>query len=190
MGKLGKDFNFIKINNFLNKSEINLLNAYCEIRHRLNAGNFDYYQSNNHDTCFYADPAMESLLVTKKDLIEKQVNKKLLPTYSYWRMYTKHAVLKNHLDRPSCEISLTVHIGNKGPDWPIYMDNKKIITKPGDAIVYLGAKIYHRRDEFFGDCHAQCFLHYVDKDGEYANNYMDGRSYWGMPHPMMEKNEF
>ena len=189
MGKISKDFNFVKIKNFLDKSEIILLNKYCQIKHRLNTTNFDFKFSNTYDTAFYGDPAMESLLLTKQNLIEKKLNVELLPTYSYWRMYTKHAILKNHKDRPSCEVSLTVHIGNNVPDWPIYMENEKVITKPGDAIIYLGSKINHRRDEFFGDWHTQCFLHYVLKNGKYANNYMDKRPYWGIT-TIEEQNGF
>ena len=42
--------------------------------------------------------------------MEKETNKKLLPTYAFWRTYTKFAVLEKHTDRPSCEISVTVNI--------------------------------------------------------------------------------
>ena len=108
MGKL-KDYKVIK--NFLNKDEINLIAMYCEIAHRNNLTNFDYMQElENADTCFYGDYLAESLLLNKKNLIEKEGNLKLLPTYSYWRTYTKYADLKKHKDRPSCEISATVSI--------------------------------------------------------------------------------
>ena len=42
--------------------------------------------------------------------MEKETNKKLFPTYSFWRMYTKYNYLAEHDDRPSCEISVTVNI--------------------------------------------------------------------------------
>jgi hypothetical protein len=40
MGIIGKDFKYKKIENFLSKEEIELLNLYCEIRHRVNPKHF------------------------------------------------------------------------------------------------------------------------------------------------------
>ncbi len=178
MGKL-KDYKVIK--NFLNKDEINLIAMYCEIAHRNNLTNFDYMQElENADTCFYGDYLAESLLLNKKNLIEKEGNLKLLPTYSYWRTYTKYADLKKHKDRPSCEISATVSIANDGTDWPIFMGNKKIILKPGEAVIYKGCDIRHHREELLGDYQTQIFLHYVDANGPHKEWHRDKRKYWGL----------
>ena len=120
------------------------------------------------------------MLTVKQSLIEKIVGYKLLPTYSYWRMYTKYSTLTKHVDSPSCEISATINIGGDGStEWPIYMNKTPVYMKPGDAAVYLGAKIPHYRKEFKGDWSAQVFLHYVKKDGVHKNEYMDRRPYWG-----------
>ena len=179
MGIIGKDFKYKLIKNFISKDEATLLTKYCEIKHRTNNSNFDTSQSDIFDTYFYGDPVIESLLLIKKPLMEKLTGCELLPTYSFWRMYTKYAELKNHTDRPSCEISATVNIGSDGTDWPIFMGNEPIHTLPGDAAVYLGAEIEHRRDPFDGDWCAQAFLHYVKKDGIYKDHFMDKRNYWG-----------
>ena len=180
MGIIGKDFKFKKINNFLTKEEMNLLQNYCEIVHRINETNFDHNQNNNGDTCFYGDPIMESLMLSKKSLMELETGKKLLPTYTFWRMYTKYADLKKHKDRPSCEISVTVHIGSDETQWPIYMEDKPVETKPGDAIIYLGCELLHWREPFEGDWQAQSFLHYVDAEGKNKNFYLDERPYLGL----------
>ena len=63
--------------------------------------------------------------------------------------------------------------GSDGTDWPIYMGNKPIHMKSGDACIYLGCKLSHYRKPFEGDWHAQCFLHYVDKNGPYAEYKYD-----------------
>lgn len=187
MGIIGKDFNYIVIPNFLEKREMILLNQYCEIMHRTNTKHFGILEEwpmvkDICDTYFYGDPLFDSLLLTKKKIMEEATGKKLLPTYSYWRMYTKHAVLKKHTDRPACEISVSVHIGSDGTTpWPIYIDGNQVDTKPGDAIIYLGPKLEHYREEFKGDWHAQVFLHYVDTEGPHKDQYMDGRMYWGLP---------
>ena len=179
MGIIGKDFNYKLVKKFLTKEEVKLLNKYCEIKHRTNVVSFDP-RNNVEDTYNYGDPLFDSMLTVKQSLIEKIVGYKLLPTYSYWRMYTKYSTLTKHVDRPSCEISATINIGGDGStEWPIYMNKTPVYMKPGDAAVYLGAKIPHYRKEFKGDWSAQVFLHYVKKDGVHKNEYMDRRPYWG-----------
>ena len=180
MGVIGKDFDYKLIKKFLNKEEVKLLTKYCEIKHRTNVRYFDPL-NNVEDTYIYGDPIFDSMLTVKQALMEKVTGYKLLPTYSFWRMYTKHSVLKKHVDRPSCEISATINIGSDGStEWPIYMNKTPVHTKPGDAAVYLGAKIPHYRKPFEGDWSAQVFLHYVKKDGPHKNQYMDKRPYWGL----------
>jgi hypothetical protein len=96
-------------------------------------------------------------------------------------MYTKDGELTRHKDRPSCEISVTVMIGSCGESWPIYMGEKPIEMKPGDAVTYLGCDIWHERKPFKGDWHAQSFMHYVDKNGPYADEALDKRQFFCMP---------
>jgi hypothetical protein len=179
MGKIGKDFDYKVINNFLKKDELKLLNKHCEILHRTNITNFDP-SSSVLDTAIYGDPVFESMMLVKQNIIEKTTGFDLLGTYTYWRMYTKYSDLKKHKDRSSCEISVTVNIGGD-KEWPIYMDDNPINLEPGDAAVYLGAKVPHYRKTFEGDWNAQVFLHYVKKDGLYKDNYMDRRNYWSLP---------
>ena len=118
---------------------------------------------------------MESLLLKKKKLMEKECKLSLLPTYSFWRMYTRFADLKKHTDRPSCEISATIQISSDGAEWPVYMDGNKFILENGQALIYLGEEVEHWREEFKGDYHAQCFLHYVKSDGKYTDFKFDKR---------------
>ena len=180
MGKIGKDFKFKVIKNFLSKDELDLLSIYGEIKHRINGDSFDFVQNNNWDTYYYGDPIMESLLYKKKHIIEKEVNLNLLGTYAFWRMYTKFSELKKHTDRPACEISVTVNINSDGTVWPIYMDGEAINLNIGDAAIYLGCEVEHWRDPFSGDYQMQAFLHYVNKDGKYKDHYLDKRIFWGI----------
>ena len=69
----------------------------------------------------YADIAMETLLQWVLPTMEKHTKLKLVPTYSYARIYKNGDVLKKHKDRFSCEISTTVNLG--GNPWPIYLNN-------------------------------------------------------------------
>ena len=158
MGNIGKDFKYKKINNFLSKEEIDLLSKYTDIKHVTNVSSFDNQQ---------------------KNIMEKETGKKLLPTYAFWRMYTKFSDLKKHKDRPSCEISVTVNINNDGTPWPIYIEGEAVELKSGEAVIYMGCELEHWREEFLGDWHAQTFLHYVDEEGKNSDWYMDKRQYWG-----------
>ena len=169
MGIIKKDFKYKVINNFLTKEETILLEKYCICKHRYNKESFDLKQSKVGDTYFYADPLMQSLMVCKKELMEKETGLKLFPTYAFWRMYTMFADLKKQKDRPSCEISVTVQIGSCGTPWSIFMDGNEVKLNNGDAVVYLGCELDHWREEFTGDWHAQTFLHYVDQDGPFAD---------------------
>jgi hypothetical protein len=51
----------------------------------------------------------------------------------------------------------------------------------GDAIIYLGKKLEHKRDIFKGDYQSQVFLHFVNQNGLYADKKFDGRIMLGQP---------
>ncbi len=179
MGIIGKDFNYKIIKNFLSTDEINLLKEFCKIRQRLNI-DFKDSKVETLDTGFYSDPIMEALLINKTKIVQDEVGLELLPTYSYWRMYTKFADLKKHKDRESCEISITAMIdGDTNLDWPIYIDGNEINLNIGDAAVYLGCDLLHWRNEFLGDYQSQVFLHYVNKNGKNKEFFKDKRILFG-----------
>jgi hypothetical protein len=94
-------------------------------------------------------------------------------------MYTKYSELLKHVDRPSCEISVTVNIGSDGTSWPIYIKGNPVNLKPGEAVIYLGCELPHWRESFKGDWCAQVFLHYVDKNGKNKEWAYDKRSTLG-----------
>jgi len=158
----------------------------------------------------YADFAMETLLITIQSKLEKEIKEKLVPTYSYTRLYYKDAVLTRHKDRLSCELSTTLNLG--GDVWPIFIDptgednvmnpiTKKrffkdgrpkkgadkgisINLKPGDMLIYRGNKLEHWRNKFKGKICGQVFLHYNLLKGEAGNkNIYDGRKMLGLRWP-------
>ena len=182
MGSL-KNKKYCFVDKFLTLEETKILTDYCRLKHRFNMSDFasPTAQSNNMDSHFYADHVMESLMLNKVNLMEKVTDLELLPTYSFWRMYTKFADLPAHKDRPSCEYRVSVCIGSCGTKWPIYMDKKPMDLKPGQAVVYKGCEITHSRKEFQGDWQAQVFLHYVNKNGPNRDFVRDKRPFYGMP---------
>ncbi len=148
----------------------------------------------------YADIAMETLLLAVQPIMEKQTGLKLIPTYSYARIYKNGDVLHRHKDRFSCEISTTLNLG--GDPWPIYIEPNpkmgetiegkgyisnntkgiKVNLKPGDMLVYRGNLLEHWREKFEGQDCGQVFLHYNNLATKGAkDNIFDKRKHLGLP---------
>jgi len=128
----------------------------------------------------YADPVMETLLVKVLPIMKNETGLDLCPTYSYARAYKKGDELKKHKDRPSCEISTTIHLG--GEPWPIFIENNKVLLDVGDMLVYSGCELEHWREPFEGEICGQVFLHYNHVNGPFAEgNRFDKRPMLGIP---------
>jgi hypothetical protein len=147
-----------------------------------------------------ADIAMETLLEWVKPIMEKHTGLKIIPTYSYARIYKKGDILHRHKDRFSCEISTTLNLG--GDPWPIYLSPKenvgipnkekgitsvsnakglKVNLKPGDMLIYSGCELEHWREAFDGEDCIQVFLHYNKVSKEAEQNKFDKRPHLGLP---------
>lgn len=123
-----------------------------------------------------AELVFENLLKNKKSTVESVVGTELFPTYSFARIYKTGNELKKHTDRPSCEVSVTLKLGeSKKFDWPIFINGTALNLEVGDAVIYKGCEVEHWRetlqepDYFLG----QVFLHYVIKNGEYSSYKYD-----------------
>jgi hypothetical protein len=161
-------------NTFLSKNHISVFNS--------DWGTWKDHQVPNTYS-HYADIVMETLLLKLKNLMEKETNLELIPTYSYARIYKKGDILHRHKDRPSCEISTTLNLG--GDQWPIFLKvkekNIKIKLKPGDMLIYKGCDLEHWREKFNGKECAQVFLHYNNVKTLGKENLFDGRIHLGLP---------
>jgi hypothetical protein len=135
----------------------------------------------------YADPAMESILLLLHPIMEDNTGLKLFPTYSFYRVYRPGDILTPHTDRPSCEISATMCFNYSYNDtefnWPIFVDDGKVVLEPGDMVIYRGCDLNHWRDEFKHNndavWHVQGFFHYVDANGPYTDYKYDKRTLIG-----------
>ena len=148
----------------------------------------------------YADWVMETLLMYMIPIMKAKTGMELVPTYSYTRLYEKGNTLHRHKDRPSCEVSTTLHLG--GEEWPIFLDptggnfvinERKNIIKPGapkgvqvdlkigDMLIYSGCELEHWREPFQGTVCSQVFLHYNHANGPFAKtNMLDKRPLLGI----------
>ena len=151
----------------------------------------------------YADWVMETLLMFMIPIMKQRTGLELIPTYSYTRLYEKGNILHRHKDRPSCEISTTLHLG--GDEWPIFLDPSgqnftiygkeekdksvkpgapkgvRVDLKVGDMLIYSGCELEHWREPFQGKVCSQVFLHYNHANGPFAKtNLLDGRPLLGV----------
>jgi len=151
----------------------------------------------------YGDHVMETLLVKVLPIMAQETGLELIPTYSYARLYKKGDILHRHKDRPSCEISTTIHLG--GNPWPVFIDGTgadniasgrettttvkpgapagtKVLLEVGDMLVYSGCELEHWREPFEGEVCGQVFLHYNHVNGPFAEkNRFDKRPMLGIP---------
>ncbi len=159
------------IKQFFKKEELNTLQKYCY--NKLDSHRDHTIDDQSFSPAWYEDPLMTALLDIKLSLVEKESKLKLFPTYAYWRYYVFGATLKKHIDRPSCEISVTVCI-KKYDNWPIIVEGKKFELEEGDAVLYAGRDQKHWRPGVYkGKGMAQVFLHYVNQNGPFAHHKYD-----------------
>ena len=151
----------------------------------------------------YGDPVMDTLLMKVLPRMNDETGLQLIPTYSYARLYKQGDILYRHKDRPSCEISTTIHLG--GDRWPIFIDptganniisgsetttvvkpnapkGNEVLLNIGDMLVYSGCELEHWRNPFQGNTCGQVFLHYNHAKGPFAEkNKFDKRPMLGVP---------
>jgi alkylated DNA repair dioxygenase AlkB len=134
----------------------------------------------------YSLPGLESLQSTVlQRIVEKHTRLKLVPTYTYGRIYYHGAKMALHHDRPSCEVSVSLCLADDGVKWPLGLINrqgKKVYAhlNPGDILIYAGCELYHWRDKYKGREQIQAFLHYVQDLPKNRKLKFDGRPMLGL----------
>lgn len=169
------DNNYVIVPDFISKEKAQSLakqfKEYCDT-HELP----DDPQVSGSNAKYEFKPFIE-LLVQKNQHVCDLVGESVLPTYSYAREYKKGNVLVGHVDKPQCEISLTINL-ECDEVWPIWIytpsgEKKCVDLHPGDAMLYLGMVGEHGRDAFNGESCTQVFLHYVRLHGPCFKYYFD-----------------
>lgn len=169
------DNNYVIVPDFISKEKAQSLakqfKEYCDT-HELP----DDPQVSGSNAKYEFKPFIE-LLVQKNQHVCELVGESVLPTYSYAREYKKGNVLVGHVDKPQCEISLTINL-ECDEVWTIWIytpsgEKKCVDLHPGDAMLYLGMVGEHGRDAFNGESCTQVFLHYVRLHGPCFKYYFD-----------------
>lgn len=176
----------VLVKNFIDEQTISVVSQYFE--NKIRRGEWRESQKQGDPTsrfAYYADPLIEILLEASREAVENATGKELIPTYSYSRIYQAGEKLSPHVDRPACEVSVTVNVATKGDFSPIYTqwgknDPEKHVLNPGDAVVYLGCDVTHWRQPLSeGQLNVQFMLHYVDKNGPNSQHAKDKRPAYG-----------
>jgi hypothetical protein len=154
----------------------------------------------------YGEKLSETMLLMYGEKLCNSIGKNLSPTYSFVRFYERGDTLDPHLDRRSCEYSVTIPVFlNDHKASTIYISNRKcdgliddsrvtfeqaeslpegytrVDLMPGDALAYKGMERYHWRKDLESDLLVQFFLHYVDTDGRNNRFVFDTRPFLGYP---------
>ena len=177
MKKQFDNLGFVIIRNFISKNKAKKLSKEFK----------DFCDNNPNETqpddqvkgapAYHNHEAFVELLSTKTSKVSKILKERILPSYSYARVYQKGNILEKHVDRKSCEISLTVHLDGD-QEWEFYIEDKigevhEIVLTSGDAILYSGREVLHWRNEYKGSFYSQTFLHYVKSSGICKHNYFE-----------------
>jgi hypothetical protein len=138
-------------------------------------------------------PPMLFFLWGLTPIVSEIVGKDLLPTYDYLRIYREGDVCRVHYDRPSCEHSLSLTLDySDGVPWPLDIGTdrsepsarveedfgtERFTSLPmsvGDAVLYRGVNHRHGRVQPNPNgWSVHLFLHWVDRDGPYADHAFD-----------------
>lgn len=186
---------YVHLKNFLDKTNCQQLTN--ELKRLVNERQTIKDEQCPLSDAVHGSEVFDSLLEQLLPHFENASGLKLYPTYSYARLYSKHGEeLKNHRDRPACEISATITLGFEGDVWAIYMgdhedktNGTKIEMDVGDAVMYRGMDKWHWREPYFeGKWQAQVFLHYVDQNGPHAEWKYDKRESLGLSKTIKPKN--
>ena len=167
--------NYIILKNFIPTERANSLaieyRKYCKQENTLG----DSQAPNSHSNYNYI--SFLELLCEKTPEVSLLLEETVLPSYAYSRVYKNGNTLEKHVDRDSCEISFTLHLGSDKP-WLIWIETptgeqRSVNLNPGDAMMYLGREAIHWRDSYEGEWFAQIFLHYVRSRGDCSYAYFD-----------------
>lgn len=142
-------------------------------------------------------PPMLFFLWGLTPIISDIVQRELLPTYDYFRIYREGDICRVHADRPSCEHSLSLTLDySDGVIWPLEVGKTRhaepspqvdedfgmeafasLPMKVGDAVLYQG--VNHRHGRITPNPNgwsAHLFMHWVDANGPYRDFAFDRRA--------------
>lgn len=119
------------------------------------------------------EPLARFFLHQLTSVVELAAGEPLRAAYTYFAGYQSAATLEKHVDREQCEYSVTLLV-DAVPEpqgvssWPLFLETGEgevaIHQAPGDALVYRGRRLPHRRDALpEGHASTSLLFHYVQR---------------------------
>ncbi|MFD6985245.1 sulfotransferase, partial [Streptomyces sp. NPDC059956] len=105
-----------------------------------------------------------------RGLVGRLAGRPVRPSYSYVSAYRGGAVLDRHVDREQCEYTVSLLLGESGPEiaggWPLLLDTPQgslsVLQRPGEAVLFRGTRVPHWRPPLpDGSTHTSLLFHYV-----------------------------
>lgn len=178
------EFNPVSVLNVVSNSLLELLDKYYKTCIENNVFALGDRQSQRFKA--HNEPMSRFLHYEILPLIEKIVQKKLMPTYTYLSAYINDSVLPTHTDRSDCEFTVSFLV-NKDADWPIYLHKVKqpvkhkgrydiVVDKDecielhcqkGGLLIFSGTDHIHFREKFSGTYYNVLLLHYCSIEQSY-----------------------
>ncbi len=148
---------------------------------RLASGTMPREPGRSNAYAIYGDPLVESLFGLLTPRVSCVLTRAVEPSYGYLRVYLAGSELAAHLDRETCEYTLSLAIIGMldGADWALHardLSGKQIKRSlmPGDGILMRGREVPHWRDILRSGWAAYAFLHWVEQDRPDVQRF-DGR---------------
>lgn len=171
------EYNPITLNKIINDDSLSILKDYY--RNLINSGKVKFRDEQSNRYCQYNEALSRIIHLEFLPYIEKILNKKLIPTYSYLASYIKNSSLPPHTDNLDCQITVSFLI-NKDSDWPLFLSKIKeekknsglSYLKPfkencfkleidcGGIIIFDGTDHIHYREKYLGSFYDVLLLHY------------------------------
>jgi hypothetical protein len=83
----------------------------------------------------------------------KLAKQPLQASYCFLSMYGPEGICPKHTDRPQCQFTIDLCVNQDSP-WPIYVEEKSYLLKPGQALFYSGTGQEHYRKSMSEDSKA------------------------------------
>ena len=144
----------------------------------------------------HQSPLLLSFLWGLTPIVSQLTGADLLPSFDYFRIYPGDDICRVHSDRPSCEHSASLTLAySDGKPWNLQIGTRpiddpkslnddfgdepfaSIAMKPGDAVLYRGAKHRHGRIEPNPNgWSAHLFLQWVERGGAHSAHAFDAEA--------------
>jgi hypothetical protein len=142
----------------------------CYVNLRLASGTMPREPGRANAYAIYGDPLVESLFGLLTPRVSRVLTRAVAPSYGYLRVYLAGSELAPHVDRETCEYTLSLAILGMldGADWPLHardLSGRELQQSlmPGDGVLMRGREVTHWRKILRSGWAAYAFLHWVEQ---------------------------